>query len=81
MILKKLMVLVFLVGAFFTINSLSVQARSTNFCDEENNFFALFEEEGCCLVRSSNCGAPGDKPCCKNLTCQEPAPGYLKTCN
>ena len=67
MILKKILVLVFLVGAIFTVNNLRAKALNFNDC-EENNFFALFATEGpCCIPENQECPL-SDRECCKGLT-------------
>lgn len=79
MILKKIMILVFLVGAMFTINSLRVQATSMHFedCGNENNLFAT--EGPCCIPENQGC-PDGDRSCCKGLTCKEKTGLGYNTC-
>ena len=82
MILKKLLVLVFLVGAIFTINSFRVQARAMTFedCGGEESFLGLFVTEGPCCIPENQACPDGPRGCCKGLTCKEKTTLGYNTC-
>jgi hypothetical protein len=80
MILKKLMILVFLVGAFFSINNLQARSLSVNDCGDENNFFSLFATEDQCCIGSGGACPQTNRACCKGFTCREAFPGAGQTC-
>lgn len=71
--LKKILALIFLIGAFFAVNNLGVQANDIECFNNPDG------DGPCCIGSGGICPQAG-RECCKGFTCKEAFPGAGTTC-